>query len=76
MLSRVSDPVRYNLCDTTCAIQLGRYNLGDTHGGTPGDTIPAASGGTNTNSFVATADSVAAEAFGVWSQIGAVPPRF
>ena len=25
MLSRVSDPVRYNLCDTTWAIQLGRY---------------------------------------------------
>jgi hypothetical protein len=62
MLSRVSDPVP--------------YNLGDTHGAIPGDTIPAASGGTDTNSSVATADSVAAEAFEVWSQIGTVPPRF
>ena len=52
MLSRGSDPVEYNLGDTT----------GDTHGGIPGDTNPATSGGTDTNSFVATADSVAAEA--------------
>jgi hypothetical protein len=66
MLSRVSDPVRYNLGDTT----------GDTHADMPGNTIPAASGGTDTNSFVATADSVAAKAFEVRNQIGAVPPRF
>ena len=66
MLSRVSDPG-----DTTCAIQLG-----DIQGDLPGVTDTAASGGTDTISAVDTADSVAAEAFEVWSQIGTVPPRF
>jgi hypothetical protein len=49
--------------------------LGDTSGGMPGDADTAASGGTDTISCVDTADSVAAEAFEVWSQIGTVPPR-
>ena len=50
-------------------------NPADTTADPPGDTDTAASGGTDTNSFVATADSVAAEAFEVWKQIGTVPPR-
>jgi hypothetical protein len=51
-------------------------NPGSTPGDLPGDTDTAASGGTDTISSVATADSVAAEAFEVWSLIGTVPPRF
>ena len=51
-------------------------NPADTTADTPGDTDTAANGGTDIISSVATADSVAAEAFEVWSQIGTVPPRF
>jgi hypothetical protein len=65
MLSRVSDPG-----DTTADTP------GDIQGYIQGHTVTAASGGTDTISSVATADSVAAEAFEVWSQIGTVPPRF
>jgi hypothetical protein len=50
-------------------------NPADTTADAPGDTDTAASGGTDIISSVATADSVAAEAFEVWSQIGTVPPR-
>ena len=64
MLSRASDPG-----DTTADPP------GDIQGYIQGDTVTAASGGTDTISSVATADSVAAEAFEVWSQIGTVPPR-
>jgi hypothetical protein len=52
-----------------------RSNLGDPSDDIPGETVTAASGGTDTISSVAAADSVAAEAFEVWSQIGTVPPR-
>ena len=48
--------------------------LGDTSGDMPDDTDTAASGGTDTISSVDTADSVAAAAVEVWSQIGTVPP--
>lgn len=51
-------------------------NPADTTADPPGDTDTAASGGTDIISSVATAVSVAAEAFEVYSQIGTVPPRF
>jgi len=65
MLSRASDAG-----DTTADTP------GDIQGSIEGDTVTAASGGTDTTSSLATADSVAAEAFEVRSQIGTVPPRF
>ena len=65
MLSRASDPAD-TPADTPGSIQ----------GDIQGDTVTAARGGTDTISSVATADSFAAEAFRVSSQIGTVPPRF
>lgn len=61
MLSRVSEPVRYNWLYTRR--HTGRHHSSRQRG--DGHQL-----------FVATADSVAAEAFGFWSQIGTVPPRF
>ena len=49
---------------------------GDRSDDLPSDTDTHASGGTDTISFIATADSVAAEALEDWSQIGTVPPMF
>jgi len=69
MLSRASDPA-----DTPGDTPAD--TPGDIQGHIQGDTVTAARGGTDTISSVATADSLAAEAFRVWSQIGTVPPGF